>query len=287
MKGGPSLERAERRNWKWNEACERCNCTMRALYIPSRNPRCCFRAQAIPGGRVFVLNNSSTSPEPLWGSGSETVYCWPLELSPQTKTSCDPQSSSTSPHFLPRTTSSAIMNILTCSILSALALGCHAQAGTRTEAKITLVESDTLYHTLCLEYLAEFSKNAPSSQTPIFTSPAICLPDNPRNSCSLQLFFSSRRRPFEKPNQHSQRRLCAPGRLLFHRIWQLAGQPSERARRQRLHPVRHSLGRLRQTSNSNPRPLARPRWRQRPMDATPARPRLRHLLLPPQTPASR
>lgn len=39
-----------------------------------------------------------------------------------------------------------------------LALGCHAQAGTRTEAKITLVESDTLYHTLYLEYLAEFSK---------------------------------------------------------------------------------------------------------------------------------
>lgn len=209
-----------------------------------------------------------------------------LELSPQAKTSCDPQLSSTSPHFLPRTTLSAIMNISTCTILSALALGCHAQAEARTEAKITLVESDTLYHTLPRIPRRVFQKCTIDPNANLHFAGHLP-PDNPRNSRSLQLFFSSRRRPFEKPNQHCQRRLCAPGRLLVHRIWQLAGQPSGRARRQSLHPVRHSLGRLRQTSNSNPRPLARPRWRQRPMDATPARPRLRHLLLPPQTPASR
>lgn len=110
-----------------------------------------------------------------------------LELSPQAKTSCDPQSPSTSPHFLRRTTSSAIMNILTCTILSALALGCHAQAEARTEAKITLVESDTLYHTLYLEYLAEFSKNTPSTQTPIFISPGICLP----TTIKIPVHFSS------------------------------------------------------------------------------------------------
>lgn len=109
------------------------------------------------------------------------------QLSPQTRTSCGPQSPSTSPHFLRRTTSSAIMNILTCTILSALALGCHAQAEAQTEAKITLVESDTLYHTLYIEYLAEFSKNTPSTQTPIFGSSAICLP----TSLGIPVHFSS------------------------------------------------------------------------------------------------
>lgn len=49
------------------------------------------------------------------------------------------------------------------------------------------MESDTLYHTLYLEYLAEFSKNAPSSQTPTFTSPAICLP----TTLEIPVHFSS------------------------------------------------------------------------------------------------
>lgn len=143
-----------------------------ALYIPSRTPSVCFRGRSIAEGRVFVLNTAryrrsrsgalGAEPSVARAQSSNKNKLW-LPIVPE-----EP--------FLPEKTPSAIMNILTCTILSALALGCHAQAGIRTEAKITLVESDTLYHTLYLEYLAGFSKNTPSSQTPNFASSAICLP---------------------------------------------------------------------------------------------------------------
>lgn len=45
----------------------------------------------------------------------------------------------------------------------------------------------TLYHTLYIEYLAELSKNTPSTQTPIFGSSAICLP----TSLGIPVHFSS------------------------------------------------------------------------------------------------
>ncbi|KAK0754485.1 hypothetical protein B0T18DRAFT_386351 [Schizothecium vesticola] len=54
------------------------------------------------------------------------------------------------------------------------------------DEQLPLHEADTLYHTLYLEYLAEFSKKTPSSQTPIFTSSAICLP----TSLEIPVHFS-------------------------------------------------------------------------------------------------
>ncbi|KAK1835330.1 hypothetical protein QBC39DRAFT_341075 [Podospora conica] len=78
------------------------------------------------------------------------------------------------------------MNILTCTILSALALGCHAQLEAQAGAKINHAKRVALYHALYLEYLVEFSQKTPSLQTPILTSHPSCLP----TSIEIPLHFS-------------------------------------------------------------------------------------------------